>query len=204
MCLPVDYAFAEGRDGDVLGQVLADGRVVDVTGAIAGFVQPDGTVRSADGVRVGSARRGAAVRGADGRLTAVVSEQGYVKAVGDGGDAVAGAQMSADGVLRAADGKMLGAALAPAPVPDAVVRCGTTQPYNLCPFKSPFCVVSATGRSETACTCTRSSLQGILISVTIPFFRLSLGHVPAACLGSEVRVNEVRLALSLAKLTHTV
>lgn len=123
--MPVDCAYAEGRDGKVLGQILADGRVVDASCGVAGYVQPDGTVRSAGGVRVGSARRGLAVRGADGTLAAVVSEQGYVKVVGgDGGAAAFEGEMSEDGVLRGADGKVLGVAVAPAPVPDAAVRCG--------------------------------------------------------------------------------
>eukprot|EP00892_Ulva_mutabilis_P009077 jgi/Ulvmu1/6541/UM003_0175.1 len=127
VCLPVDYAYAEDRDGGVLGQILADGRVVDAAGGCAGFVQPDGSVRSAEGVRVGSARRGVAVCGTNGKLAAVVSEQGYAKAVAGGaaGAAAAGAfegELSADGVLRGSDGKVIGVAVARAPVPDAVVR----------------------------------------------------------------------------------
>lgn len=175
MCLPVDYAFAEGRDGDVLGQVLADGRVVDAAGTVAGFVQPDGTVRSADGVRVGSARRGVAVRSADGRLAAVVSEQGYVKGV-DGGAAMDGAQMSADGVLRAADGKVLGVALAPAPVPDAVVRCD--------PRSHTTCMLSSTPDCLTArmFAVVVPAIGSSVVPQTWPYLKLVRGASAAALL----------------------
>lgn len=125
VCLPVDYAYAEDHDGGVLGQILADGRVVDTHGGCVGFVQPDGSVRSAEGVRVGSARRGVAVRGADGGLAAVVSEQGYVKVAAGRGAAAVGpfdGELSEDGVLRSADGMVVGVAVSRAPVPQAVVR----------------------------------------------------------------------------------
>lgn len=152
VCLPVDYTFAEDRDGGVLGQILADGRVMDASGAVAGFVQPDGSVRSAEGVRVGSSRRGVVVRGADGALAAVVSEQGFVKVMPRGGGATAApfdGELSADGVLCSADGTILGAAVPSAPVPDSVVRCalsgGVVRVAHICPCHGSFVITVQTG-----------------------------------------------------------
>jgi hypothetical protein len=119
VCLPPDFAYAIGPSGNVLGQVLADGRVIDSYGTSKAMLQPDGTVKTAKGVMVGAAARGMAIMDEEGHLVAVLNEQGFVKSVN--GKAFVG-DMDDKGLLTTIEGDVYGFAVGAAPQANAAVR----------------------------------------------------------------------------------
>jgi hypothetical protein len=121
LCLPQDFAYAMGPSGNVLGQVLADGRVVDSTGTCKAMMQPDGTVKTAEGLLVGAAARGMAIMDEEGRFIAVLNEQGFVKHV-DGIAFDGDIDMDEKGLITTAEGDVVGVAVGAAPRANAAVR----------------------------------------------------------------------------------
>lgn len=107
VCLPPDFAFALGLSGDVLGQVLTDGRVIDSHGNCKAMMQSDGTVKTSEGLLVGAAARGMAIMDPEGKLVAVLNEQGFVKTIK--GKSIDGdIDMDDTGLLTTAKGDAVG------------------------------------------------------------------------------------------------
>lgn len=121
MCLPPDFAYALGPTGNVLGQVLADGRVMGTDGVCQAMMQPDGTVKTAEGLLVGAAARGMAVLDQEGNLVAVLNEQGFLKSCNSQplDDDVG---MDDTGLLTTSQGDVVGLAMGAAPRANVAVK----------------------------------------------------------------------------------